>query len=636
VTKSYLIAITILLMFGTFIFPSRVLGQAHVPFGARMNGGKIYYNQERYDKAAEQFEFALADNPNSAEARIWLGMAQSHLKKYLAAAAQFDTAFRLDSIYFNKMLQKNDDFKYQASTSFFDATRENISQNDTNQLKDALRYVKQVLRIEPKNRPAQTILAQLYVQLNQLDELKQSARAMLVTDVENPLSYTMMGLYFFNQSEWDSAHYYYLEAAKRQQVIEQKSKTTLGSVLGISDTVQINQVVTRLLAAYRDRNPERLKKLIEDSLKAKQKLPIVARNVNDLYLSQGELNTSFFRAGLASLQNANMVSNFTIRVSGTSGLKFSGSYLTVTVDGGSISKSVDGFVPAEYNVSGISVSCSFQKKTEEGNLNLEIIKNGMVISQTETSSAYGIVSASTTAEPKANLNKIKEEQERYFNQAQAEFEQALQYNPLDLVAKQYLAFNFYRKGEPSSDERAMNLYAEIMKASVLQLDDPIIPAQLADSLLSLITSNVVMQKYITLPPEYEVKVENELAKTGSELIGWQWLYFPKASQAKVPAVPVDKKDVFLSTSDPQSLENLGLLYGVTQTNVATNLKQQNKIDEANKKYDEAISTFDLILALNPKNIDALTSLRVCYREKGDKQKADEILQRIDSLRKQKK
>ena len=526
-------------MCGTFILPSQVLGQAHVPFGARMNGGKIYYNQERYDKAAEQFEFAIADNPNSADARIWLGMAQSHLKKYLEAAAQFDTAFRSDSIYFNKMLQKNDDFKYQASTSFFDATRENLSQNDTNQLKDALRYVKQVLRIEPKNRPAQTILAQLYVQLNQLDELKQNARTMLVTDAENPLSYTMMGLYFFNQSEWDSAHYYYLEAAKRQQVIEQKSKTTLGSVLGISDTVQINQVGIRLLAAYRDRNPERLKKLIEDSLKAKQKFPLVARNVNDLYLSQGELNTSFFRAGAADLQNAN----------------------------------------------------------------------------TDTA---------------------KTNQEQYFNQAESEFEQALIYSPSDLVAKQYLAFIFYRKGEPSSDERAMNLYAEIMKASVIQLDDPIIPAHLADSLLSLITSNVVMQKYITLPTEYEVKVENELAKKGSELIGWQWLYFPKASQVKVPTVPVDKKDVFLSTSDPQSLENLDLLYGVTQTNVATNLKQQNKIDEANKKYDEAISTFDLILALNPKNIDALTSLRVCYREKGDKQKADEILQRLDSLRKQKK
>lgn len=537
-TKGYLIAITILLICGIFIFPPRVLGQAHIPVGARMNGGKIYYNQERYDKAVEQFEFALADNPNSAEVRIWLGMAQSHLKKYLAAAAQFDTAFGLDSIYFNKMLQKNEDFKYQASTSFFDATRENLSQNDTNRLKDALRYVKQVLRIDPKNRPAQTILAQLYVQLNQLDELKQNARAMLVTDAENPLSYTMMGLYFFNQSGWDSAHYYYLEAAKRQQVIEQKSKTTLGSVLGISDTVQINQVIIRLLAAYRDRNPERLKKLIEDSLKAKQKFPLVARNVNDLYLSQGELNTSFFRAGAADLQNAN----------------------------------------------------------------------------TDTA---------------------KTKQEQYFNQAESEFEQALIYSPSDLVAKQYLAFIFYRKGEPSSDERAMNLYAEIMKASVLQLDDPIIPSELADSLLSLITSNVIMQKYLPLPNEYEVKVENELAKKGSELIGWQWLYFPKASQAKVPAVPVDKKDVFLSTSDPQSLENLDLLYGVTQTNVATNLKQQNKIDEANKKYDEAISTFDLILALNPKNIDALTSLRVCYREKGDKQKADEILQRLDSLRKQK-
>jgi tetratricopeptide (TPR) repeat protein len=538
VTKGSLIAITILLLCGTLIVPTRVLGQVNVPYGARMNGGKIYYNQERYDKAAEQFEFAIAENPASAEARIWLGMAQSHLKKYMVAAAQFDTAFGLDSAYFNKMLQKNEDFKYQASTSFFDATRENLNQNDTNQLKDALRYAKQVLRIDPKNRPAQTILAQLYVQLNQLDELKQSARAMLSSDAENPLSYTMMGLYFFNQSQWDSAHYYYLEAAKRQEVIEQKSKTSLGSLLGITDTIQLNQVITRLLAAYRDRNPERLRKLVEDSLKAKQKFPLVARNVNDLYLSQGELNTSFFRAGAANLQ-------------------------------------------------------------------------------------------------KANTDTAKSKQEQYFKHAESEFEQALIYNPSDMVAKQYLAFIFYRKGDPVSDEQAMNLYAEIMKASVLQLDDPMVPSELADSILSMITSNVIMQKYIPLPNEYEVKIEDALIKKGSELTGWQWLYFPKASQAKTPTIPVDKKDVFLSNSDPQSLENLELLYGVTLTNVATNLKQQNKIDEANKKYDEAISNFELILALNPKNIDALTSLRVCYREKGDKQKAEEILQRLDALRKQK-
>jgi len=538
VSKSSLLALIILLMGGTLIIPCRAFGQVHVPFGARMNGGKIYYNQERYEQAAEQFAFAIAENPNSADARIWLGLAQSHLKKLLVAAAQFDTAFKLDSTYFNKMLQKNEDFKYQASTSFFGATRDYLSQNDTSSLKEALHYIKQALRIEPKNRPAQTILAQLYVQLNQLDELKQNAQAMLVSDAENPLSYTMMGLYFFNRSEWDSAHYYYLETTKRQQVIEQRSKTMLGSVLGISDTGQINQVAMRLITAYRDRNPDRLRNLIEDSLKAKQKLPVVARIVSDLYLSREELNTSFFRAGAANLQ-------------------------------------------------------------------------------------------------KANTDTAKTKQEQYFKLAESEFDQALIYDPSDLVAKQYLAFIFYRKGEPGSDERAMNLYEEISKASVLQLVDPIIPAELADSLLNLITPNIILKKYITLPAEYTVKIENELAKRGSEFTGWQWLYFPKASQAKVPSVPVDKKDVFLSTSDPQSLENLGLLYGVTQTNVATNLKQQKKIDEANKKYDEAIATFDLVLALNPKNTDALTSLRVCYREKGDKQKADEILQQLESLRKQK-
>lgn len=88
-------------------------------------------------------------------------------------------------------------------------------------------------------------------------------------------------------------------------------------------------------------------------------------------------------------------SNFTIRVSGTTALKFSGSYMTVTAGGSSTSKSVEGTVPAEYNVSGSIVSCSFQKQSEGGNLKVEIIKGGKVVSESETSAAYGVVSAAT-------------------------------------------------------------------------------------------------------------------------------------------------------------------------------------------------------------------------------------------------
>ena len=88
-------------------------------------------------------------------------------------------------------------------------------------------------------------------------------------------------------------------------------------------------------------------------------------------------------------------SDFTIKVSGTSGLKFSGNYMVVTSGGGSTSKSVDGTVPAQYTIRGNIVSCVFQKQSEYGTLRVEIVKGGKIVSQSETLAAYGVVSVAT-------------------------------------------------------------------------------------------------------------------------------------------------------------------------------------------------------------------------------------------------
>ncbi len=88
-------------------------------------------------------------------------------------------------------------------------------------------------------------------------------------------------------------------------------------------------------------------------------------------------------------------SKYTIQVSGTSGLEFSGHYMTVTAGRISTSKMVEGKVPDQYSVSGSIVSCTVQKKTERGPLSVQIIKDGKVVSNSETTLAYGSVSAET-------------------------------------------------------------------------------------------------------------------------------------------------------------------------------------------------------------------------------------------------
>ena len=88
-------------------------------------------------------------------------------------------------------------------------------------------------------------------------------------------------------------------------------------------------------------------------------------------------------------------SPFQIKVSGTDGLAFSGSYFITTANGQVTSKSVDGIIPDQYTVTGTIISVVFQKQTELGILRVEIIKGNDVIASEDTVAAYGIVSVAT-------------------------------------------------------------------------------------------------------------------------------------------------------------------------------------------------------------------------------------------------
>ncbi len=87
-------------------------------------------------------------------------------------------------------------------------------------------------------------------------------------------------------------------------------------------------------------------------------------------------------------------STFTLRVSGSPGLKFHGSYL-VMHSGSSESKSVEGAVPDSFSVTGMMVSTSFQKQGKGGELVLEILKDGQVIKSADTAAEFGLVTAAT-------------------------------------------------------------------------------------------------------------------------------------------------------------------------------------------------------------------------------------------------
>jgi hypothetical protein len=92
--------------------------------------------------------------------------------------------------------------------------------------------------------------------------------------------------------------------------------------------------------------------------------------------------------------------NYTIEVDGTEGLNFSGRYVVVTqeydpvnlVASNSHSYDVSGNVPAQYTAeNAVLVAGMFQKKSEEGTLEVKILKGEELIDSANTSDAWGAV-----------------------------------------------------------------------------------------------------------------------------------------------------------------------------------------------------------------------------------------------------
>ena len=88
-------------------------------------------------------------------------------------------------------------------------------------------------------------------------------------------------------------------------------------------------------------------------------------------------------------------SEFTIRLSGTTGMSVKGAYMLTTHAGTSTSKSDEITLPYELKIKGNLISVSYRKNIMEGQLDLELLKDGEVVSNTGTSEPYGLVVGNT-------------------------------------------------------------------------------------------------------------------------------------------------------------------------------------------------------------------------------------------------
>jgi hypothetical protein len=87
---------------------------------------------------------------------------------------------------------------------------------------------------------------------------------------------------------------------------------------------------------------------------------------------------------------------FAVSVKGTSGVSFRGSCLSTGYDGQSKTTTIEGTVPAEFRVVGTSIYLTLQKRSERGQIEVEISKSGALVKKQYTDAPFGVIGLAST------------------------------------------------------------------------------------------------------------------------------------------------------------------------------------------------------------------------------------------------
>jgi tetratricopeptide (TPR) repeat protein len=309
-------SLTIILLSAALLVP--LAAQPQIPLDALMRGGRIHYEGGRYERAKEQFTNALTqygatvDNSALGQIELWLGLSEEQLRNHAAAADHFVIAMEKDTTLGAK-ISANEQWQYLTWTALISATRDkyNAEANDA-----ALRYALAALKVDPSKSQTYALVANIYSALGRYDQMRATAGDLLKLDAGAPEAMSLLGLYFLQKPDslwlskeamaarWDSAGYYYDEAIAVYEKRYASAKADLAKQLKLTDSVRVNQVVGQLVEKSRLQDQSELKRYIEDSLKAANKLAELAQTAGRLFYAANNLNVASSRAGTAMLRAA--------------------------------------------------------------------------------------------------------------------------------------------------------------------------------------------------------------------------------------------------------------------------------------------------------------------------------------------
>jgi tetratricopeptide (TPR) repeat protein len=167
-----------------------------------MRAGKIYLDQEEYEKAIEQFKLQLKEKPNDAEAWWLLGITYKWQKKYEEACECIDKAIEIEP----KRIEERKLFLWALYSSA------GFSLMKKKEWELAKKRLIQAINFEPDSVYSYLDLARVYIVLGKEDSGAIYYKKAIKVNPNHIEAYRELGIYYMRQKQYDEA-IEYLKAA---------------------------------------------------------------------------------------------------------------------------------------------------------------------------------------------------------------------------------------------------------------------------------------------------------------------------------------------------------------------------------------------------------------------------------------
>jgi len=138
-----------------------------------LSGGKLHFSQQRYDRALENFEKAVAEQPNNGEAHLWLGRTLAELERDDEAVVELRKALEIDPLQEEMVTNSFISYwgkRYNSALSYAKDASDQMGDEQAATLEKARERFERAIIFAPDSVQNYSNLGKVLYQMGRLDE----------------------------------------------------------------------------------------------------------------------------------------------------------------------------------------------------------------------------------------------------------------------------------------------------------------------------------------------------------------------------------------------------------------------------------------------------------------------------------